>query len=128
MSTTGVRVVGCYADDNGTYHGFRYDKRRFTRIDPPGGADVPKWATTCALGINNRGHVVGQYVDAEGTLHGYLWQRGRGFETIDLPRGAPMVSPSGDRGATAADINDRWEIVVAFAGAFGKERGVPIGG
>jgi probable HAF family extracellular repeat protein len=122
------QVVGCYADANGTYHGFRYDKGRFTRIDPPGGADVPKWATTCALGINNRGQVVGQYVDAEGVLHGYLWGRGSGFETIDLPRGAPMVSPSGDRGAIAADINDRGEIVVAFAGAFGKERGVPIGG
>jgi probable HAF family extracellular repeat protein len=122
------QVVGCYADANGTYHGFRYDKGRFTRIDPPGGADVPRFATTCALGINNRSQVVGQYVDAEGVLHGYLWQRGRGFETIDLPRGTPMVSPSGDRGAVAADINDRGEIVVAFAGAFGKERGVPIGG
>jgi probable HAF family extracellular repeat protein len=122
------QVVGCYADANGTYHGFHYDKGRFSRIDPPGGADVPMWATTCALGLNNRGHVVGQYVDAEGVLHGYLWRRGSGFETIDLPRGAPLVSPTGDRGATAADVNDRGEIVIAFAGAFGKQRGVPVAG
>ena len=27
------QVVGCYADVNGTYHGFRYDKGQFTLID-----------------------------------------------------------------------------------------------
>jgi probable HAF family extracellular repeat protein len=73
------QVVGCYADANGTYHGFRYDKGRFTRIDPPGGADVPRFGTTCPLGINNRSQVVGQYVDAAGLLHGYLWEQGVAF-------------------------------------------------
>jgi probable HAF family extracellular repeat protein len=30
------QIVGYYTDANGTYHGYRYDKGRFTRIDPPG--------------------------------------------------------------------------------------------
>ena len=122
------QAVGCFADANGTYHGFRYDKVRFTRIDPPGAANVPKYATTCALGINNGGQVVGQYVDAAGMLHGYLWQRGRGFETIDLPRGAPLVGPAGDRGTIAADINDRGEILLPIPGGFYKGRVASIGG
>jgi probable HAF family extracellular repeat protein len=124
------QVVGCYADANGTYHGFRYDRdrRRYTRIDPPGGADVPWLATTCAMGINNRGHVVGQYVDEDSVLHGYLWRPGRGFRTIDLPPGASTVGPTGIRGSTAADINDRGDILVPGPSGFYKGRVAPIGG
>ena len=29
------QIVGYYTDAGGTYHGYRYDKRRITRIDPP---------------------------------------------------------------------------------------------
>jgi probable HAF family extracellular repeat protein len=122
------QVVGCYADGNGTYHGFRYDHGRFTEIDPPGGADVPEFATTCRFGINNRGHVVGQYVDAAGVLHGYLWQRERGFETIDLPPGTSTVGPTGVTGTVAADINDRMDILLPIPGGLYKGRAVPIGG
>ena len=122
------QVVGCYADGNGTYHGFRYDKGQFTLIDPPGGADVPEIATTCAFGINNRGQVVGQYVDAAGVLHGYQWQPERGFETIDAPPGAPVVGPTGITGTTAVDITERGHVLLTIGGGFFKGRAVPIGG
>jgi probable HAF family extracellular repeat protein len=122
------QVVGCYADAKGTYHGFRYDRGRFTRIDPPGGADVPEHATTCPFGINNSGQVVGQYVDAASVLHGYLWEPKRGFKTIDPPRGAQQVGPTGVRGTVAADINDRGEILLPIPGGLTKARAVPVGG
>jgi probable HAF family extracellular repeat protein len=120
------QVVGCYADAGGTYHGFLYDRGRFTIIDPPGGADVPVFATTCASAINNRGEVVGQYVDAAGVLHGYLWEPKRGFETIDLPPGAPLIGPTGVRGTIAADINDHGDILLPYPGGLFKERTVPV--
>jgi probable HAF family extracellular repeat protein len=116
------KVVGCYADANRTYHGFRYAKGRFTIIDPPGAADVPTYATTCAFGINDRGQVVGQYVDAASTLHGYLWVPGRGFKKIDPSRGAELEGPAGDRGTIAADINDRGEILLPIPGGPYKGR------
>jgi probable HAF family extracellular repeat protein len=105
---------------------------RSTPVDPywfgPYGPDVPELATTCAFGINNRGHIVGQHVDAAGTLHGYLWQPKHGFETIDAPPGAPVVGPTGIKGTTAVDITDRGHIVLTIGGGFFKGRAVPIGG
>ena len=92
---------------------------RFRKIDPPGAADVPDYATTAPFGINNRGQVVGQYVDADGVLHGYLWKRKRGFETIDPPRGA---------GTVAADIDDRGHILLPAPGGLFKGRAVSVGG
>ena len=112
-------LVGLYADANGTYHGYLSRKRRFRKIDPPRAADVPDYATTALFGINNRGQVVGQYVDAEGVLHGYLWERKRGFETVDPPRGA---------GTVAADIDDRGRVLLPAPGGLFKGRAVSIGG
>ena len=127
------QAVGCYADANGTYHGFRYDNGLYTKIDPPGGADTPDFATTCAFGINNRGQVVGQYVDAASVLHGYLWEPKRGFGSIDPPGGAGSACaelPHGGRvcGTIATNINDRGQILLPAPGAFYKGRAVSIGG
>jgi probable HAF family extracellular repeat protein len=105
------QVVGFYPDAQGTFHGFLYHNGRFTTIDPPGASDSGRsgacdgmgFAASAAFGIDNHGRVVGQYVDADGVLHGYLWQRKRGFRTIDPPRGG---------GTVAADINDRRQILL----------------
>jgi probable HAF family extracellular repeat protein len=115
-------IVGSYPDRNGTFHGFLYQQGRFTRLDPPDASDSARsgsldgkgFAATAAFGINNRGVVVGQYVDAEGVLHGYVWERKRGFRTIDPPRGA---------GTVAADINDRSQILLPAPGSFFKGDG-----
>jgi probable HAF family extracellular repeat protein len=117
------QIVGFYPDARGTFHGFLYDKGRFTTIDPPdasdagrtgGGCDGIGFAATAAFGINNRGQVVGQYVDDDGLLHGYLWERRRGFRTIDPPRGA---------GTVAVDANDRGQILLPAPGGFAKGDG-----
>jgi probable HAF family extracellular repeat protein len=116
------QIVGFYPDRNGTFHGFLYHVGRFTRLDPPdatdsarsGSLDGKGFAATAAFGINNRGQVVGQYVDAAGVLHGYMWQRRRGFRTIDPPRGG---------GTVAADINDHGQIVLPAPGSFNKGDG-----
>jgi probable HAF family extracellular repeat protein len=115
-------IVGSYPDRNGTFHGFLHQQGRFTRLDPPDASDSARsgsldgkgFAATAAFGINNRGSVVGQYVDAEGVLHGYIWERKRGFRTIDPPRGA---------GTVAADINDRNQILLPAQGSFFKGDG-----
>jgi probable HAF family extracellular repeat protein len=117
------QIVGFYPDTRGTFHGFLYHKGRFTRIDPPGASDSARsgggcdgkgFAASAAFGIDNRGRVVGQYVDAGGVLHGYLWERKRGFRTIDPPRGA---------GTVAVDINDRGQVLLPAPGSFAKGDG-----
>jgi uncharacterized membrane protein len=97
-------ITGGYADAQGRTHGYRLRKGVFTTIDPPGAVDVPGnpgFAATAPFGINNRGQVVGQYADAEG-LHAYRLDGGV-YRTIDPPAGP---------GTTAADINDRGQIVI----------------
>jgi hypothetical protein len=89
--------------------GFLLDRGRFTTIDVPDAV-----LETAPFGINNRGQVVGQYVDTAGDLRGYLWERKRGFTTIDPPRGA---------GTVAADINDRGQILLPTPGSFYKGDG-----
>jgi uncharacterized membrane protein len=117
------QIVGFYPDANGTFHGFLYDRGRFTTIDHPdasdagrsgGGCDGKGFAASAAFGINNRGQVVGQYVDDDGVLHGYVWERKRGFRTIDPPRGGETV---------AVDINDRGQILLPAPGSFNKGDG-----
>ncbi|MGH2395345.1 MAG: hypothetical protein ACRDGH_17955 [Candidatus Limnocylindria bacterium] len=98
------------------------DRSGVTTIDPPGSPYDPDAANVFLADVNNRGQIVGQYVDAASTLHGYLWHPGRGFKTIDLPRGAQLVGPAGDRGTIAADINDRGEIALPLPGGFFKGR------
>ncbi len=63
--------------------------------------------------INNRGQIVGQYADAQG-LHAYLLDDGV-YTTIDPPAGP---------GTTAADINDRGQIVIPFPGASSSSSGL----
>jgi uncharacterized membrane protein len=97
-------ITGGYGDAQGRTHGYRLRKGVFTTIDPPGAVDVPGnpgFAATAPFGINNRGQVVGQYADARG-LHAYLLDDGV-YTTIDPPAGP---------GTTAADINDRGQIVI----------------
>jgi probable HAF family extracellular repeat protein len=105
-------IVGGYSDAQGRTHGFRLRDGVFTTIDHPGGrdtlcpgppgcrADLPGFAASAPLGINNRGQVVGQYADAQG-LHAYLLDHGA-YTTIDPPGGTTV----------AADIIDRGEIVL----------------
>ena len=111
--------VSCIADNpvDPLGPGFLLNRGEFTTIDHPYAV-----LETAPYGINNRGQIVGQYVDAASTLHGYLWQPGRGFKTIDLPRGAQVEGPAGDKGTIAADINDRGEIVLPLPGGFFKGR------
>jgi probable HAF family extracellular repeat protein len=116
------QIVGFYPDAQGTFHGFLYRDGRFTTIDHPDASDSARsgacdgmgFAASAAFGIDNHGGVVGQYVDAAGVLHGYLWQRKRGFTTIDPPRGG---------GTVAADINDRRQILLPAPAPVGLSKG-----
>jgi probable HAF family extracellular repeat protein len=116
------QIVGYYPDAQGTFHGFLYHKGRFTTLDHPDASDSARsgacdgmgFAASAAFGIDNHGRVVGQYVDADGVLHGYLWERKRGYRTIDPPRGA---------GTVAVDINDRGQILLPAPGGFSKGDG-----
>jgi probable HAF family extracellular repeat protein len=116
------QIVGYYPDAQGTFHGFLYHKGRFTTLDHPdasntarsGACDGMGFGASAAFGIDNRGRVVGQYVDPAGVLHGYLWERKRGFRTIDPPSGA---------GTVAVDINDRGQILLPAPGGFSKGDG-----
>ena len=58
------QVVGEYLDAFGTFHGFLWEKGRFTTIDGPDGA------VANATNINDKGEIVGIYIDptAPGTL------------------------------------------------------------
>ena len=115
------QIVGAYLDGNG-WHAFFADKGNsgrgktaaFSRIQLPF-ADVPTiYATTYALGINDRGQIVGFYSDANRNDHGFLIDRGQ-VSTIDVP-GALYTQ--------ADDINDRGEIVGTYSpNAFAYSRG-----
>jgi probable HAF family extracellular repeat protein len=117
------QIVGYYPDAQGTFHGFLYHKGRFTKLDHPDASDSARsgacdgvgFAASAAFGIDNRGRVVGQYVDADRVLHGYLWERKRGFRTIDPPRGGG--------GTVAVDLNDRGQIVLPAPDSFSKGDG-----
>ena len=112
-------ITGGYADAHGRTHGFRLREGVFTTIDPPGAVDVPGspgFAATAPFGISNRGQVVGQYADAQG-LHAYLLDD-EVYTTIDPPAGP---------GTTAADINDRGQIVIPGPGGLFIQFGSPGG-
>ena len=87
-------MVGEYLDAAGRYHGYVWERGRFTTIDVPGTAG------TSALDINNRGQVTGLTGDATAP-DGFLWDRGR-VTTFDAP-GATITF--------AAGLDDRGQVV-----------------
>ena len=85
------QVVGEYLDATGRYHGYVWERGRFTTIDVPGTAG------TSALDINNRGQVTGLTGDLTAP-DGFLLDRGR-VTTFDAPE---PRSPSRSDSTTAA--------------------------
>ena len=80
--------MGEYIDAGGRFHGFLWDKGRFTTIDVPG-SDV-----TSATDINDRGEIVGVYTEGPpGTARarGFLLRRGA-YITFAAPE-APVTVP-----------------------------------
>jgi uncharacterized membrane protein len=92
-------VVGQYQDANGRYHGYVWERGRFTTIDVPGAAG------TSLVDINDRGQILGAYADdlsmRPGTYHGFVLDRGR-LRTFDGPAGTLLVP---------YDLNNRGQIV-----------------
>jgi probable HAF family extracellular repeat protein len=75
------KIVGTYVDKAGKFHGFVYDKGKFTTIDVPSKATA---LFTQARGITNDGRIVGYYV-ADGRYHGFVYYKKGKFTTIDVP-------------------------------------------
>ena len=107
------QVVGIYADEAGSVHGFLWDDGEFSTID------VPRATDTAVLGINNRGQIVGSYIDADGAYHGFL--RERNGRVVTLPE-APGAQPAMG-GTQPSAINDRGQIAGVAYDARGGSRG-----
>jgi uncharacterized membrane protein len=92
-------VVGEYQDAAGWYHGFLWQRGRFTTVDLPGAA------ATSATAINDRGQIVGLRVDdltaQPPVVRGFLLANGRST-TID-PFGEPITLAFG--------LNNRGQVV-----------------
>lgn len=80
---------------DGRFHGFLWQRGRFSTLDLPGATG------TSAAAINDRGQIVGTYIDADGLPHGFL-RDGTGFTTIDNPGAALTI---------AYGINNRGQVV-----------------
>ncbi|HYJ69881.1 MAG TPA: hypothetical protein VEX15_19685 [Nocardioidaceae bacterium] len=89
------QVVGEYLDDDGKYHGFRWERGRFSRF-----FDGPDGLSGSLADINDRGDMVGVYFAEDGTLGGFRLRRGR--YTKFGAFGFPLTF--------ATDINDRGQI------------------
>src|SRR5512133_988859 len=89
------QVVGEYQDAAGRFHGYVWERGRFTTIDRPG-----QPGTTTATGINNRGQITGQAGPLEARI-GFVLDRGR-FTTFRVP---------GAQVAFAYGINDQGQVV-----------------
>jgi uncharacterized membrane protein len=100
-------VVGQYQDANGRYHGYVWERGRFTTIDAPGAV------ATTLFDINDRGQIVGLRLEADETFRGFVLERGR--YTTFAPPGAVLTLPF--------DINNRGQIVGATASALPAEAG-----
>jgi hypothetical protein len=101
-------VVGEYLDQNGFFHGFRWDKGRFTTFDGPLGTSAS------ITDVNDRGDMVGVSAAADGTIRGFLLRKGvyTTFQALDLPFTFPF------------DINNRGQI----AGTAGNADGTKLHG
>jgi uncharacterized membrane protein len=87
-------VVGEYKDADGAFHGYVWQRGRFTTIDVPG------QPSTTATGINHRGQITGLTGPSQASI-GFVLDRGR-FTTFRLP---------GAQATLAYGINDRGQIV-----------------
>ena len=96
------QVVGEFQDAAG-YHGFRWEKGRFTTIDAPG-----EGLATSTVGIDDGGRIVGITVDlSEPTrIRGFLLDR-HGFTAVVAP-GRAATAPLGinDRGRIVGTLSD----------------------
>ena len=81
------QIVGGYAPDGITEHGFLYDGAQYQTLDVPGAK------ATVATGINNQGLIVLQWGGSDGHTHGALYD-GTQYTTIDVP-GASDSFPFG---------------------------------
>ncbi len=88
-------VVGEYVDANGVFHGFRWQRGRFTTIDGPGALGG------AVFDVNDRGQMVGAYFTKNGGARGFILRNGS-YRTLNAPYG-PIDLPS--------DINNRGQIV-----------------
>jgi hypothetical protein len=95
-------VVGGYLDTDGNLHGYRWEKGRFTTIDPPGTRVEPLVGAAIAgvFDVNDHGDMVGFYTPGNGTLRGFLLRKGK-YTTFAVP-GMPFTGPT--------DINNRGQI------------------
>ena len=100
-------MVGQYQDAGGIYHGYVWQRGRFTTIDAPGAV------ATSPFDINDRGQIVGVRLEADGTFRGFVLERGR-FRTFAAP-GAAITFPG--------DINNRGQIMGATASDLAAEVG-----
>ena len=94
-------MVGQYQTPDRRFHGYVWERGRFTTIDVPGAAG------TSLVDINDRGQLLGAYADdlsmGPGTFHGFVLDRGR-LRTFDGPAGTLLLP---------ADLNNRGQIVGA---------------
>jgi uncharacterized membrane protein len=98
-------VVGGYLDRDGNGHGYRWEKGRFTTIDPPDTRVEPLIGAAIVLlqDVNDRGDMVGFYTPGNGTFRGFLFRKGR-YTTFAVP---------GSQATAPFDINNRGQIAGA---------------
>jgi probable HAF family extracellular repeat protein len=98
------QVVGEYLDQNGVYHGYRWQDGRFTSFDGPRGTGAS------FTGINDSGDIVGAYpvdpADPMAGLRGFVL-RGDDYTTFAFPD-AKFTAPF--------DINNRGQVVGVTVG------------
>jgi uncharacterized membrane protein len=88
------RVVGEYLDQDGVFHGFRWENGRLTTVDGPNGASAS------ITDLNDRGDMVGVYIAEDGAYRGFLLRKGT-YTTFAAP-GLAFTFP--------LDINNRGQI------------------
>jgi uncharacterized membrane protein len=88
-------VAGQYVDAAGGFHGFVWERGRFTTVDAPGAVG------TFLADINDRGQLLGGRGESDGTVRGFVLEQDH--PTTFAPPGAVFVAPF--------DINNRGQIV-----------------
>ena len=78
------QVAGQYVDAAGGFHGFVWERGRYTTVDAPGAVG------TFVTDINDRGQLLGGRGEPDGTVRGFVLERGR--STTFAPPGAVFVA------------------------------------